>query len=186
MGAKSVKDVGKKKEKVEKVSVKEKKTKKDEIGRGGKVRNVVRVAGTDLDGDKQVLYALQKIKGISHGVSKFVCLTSGVDPKKRLGSLDDSKIEKIEEIIKNPEKFNMPSWLINKRKEIETGKDRHITGSDLKVIEKFDIKRMIDKKSYKGVRHMLGLPVRGQRTKSSFRKGKTVGVVRKSVKLKKK
>ena len=55
----------------------------------------------------------------------------------------------------------------------------HLSGTVVKVSEKFDIKAMIDKKSYKGVRHMLGLPARGQRTKSSFRKGKTVGVVRK-------
>ena len=61
----------------------------------------------------------------------------------------------------------------------QCGKDAHLSGTDVKVAEKFDIKAMIDKKSYRGVRHMLGLPVRGQRTKSSFRKGKTVGVVRK-------
>jgi len=59
----------------------------------------------------------------------------------------------------------------------------HMSGVDMKVSEKFDIKAMIDKKSYKGVRHMLGLPVRGQRTKSSFRKGKTVGVVRKKMRV---
>ena len=53
----------------------------------------------------------------------------------------------------------------------------------LETAKKFDIQRMVDLKTYKGIRHMLGLPVRGQRTRSSFRKGRVVGVVRKAVKL---
>lgn len=184
MGSKRAKDPEKKK--LEKVSVEEKKPKKVEKRPKEKLKSVVRVAGTDLDGNKPILYALQKISGISHSVSNFVCAKSGVEPDTRLGSVEESKIEKIEEVIKNIEKFGMPSWLTDRRKDLETGEDKHITGSDQKVVQKFDVKKMIDKRSYKGSRHMLGLPVRGQRTKSSFRKGKTVGVVRKSVRLKKK
>ena len=59
----------------------------------------------------------------------------------------------------------------------------HVSSHDVDVTRKFDVQRMIDKKTYKGVRHMLGLPVRGQRTRSSFRRGRTVGVIRKSVRL---
>jgi small subunit ribosomal protein S13 len=66
---------------------------------------------------------------------------------------------------------------------VESGIDMHMSGSDVDVTRKFDVQRMVDKKTYKGVRHMLGLPVRGQRTKSSFRKGRTVGVVRKAARL---
>ncbi len=58
-----------------------------------------------------------------------------------------------------------------------------MTGPELDVTKKFDIQGKIDIKSYKGTRHMFGLPVRGQRTRSSFRKGKIVGVVRKSVRI---
>jgi small subunit ribosomal protein S13 len=146
-------------------------------------RSIVRVAGTDLDGTKPVLYALQKIQGISHAVSRFVCDSSGVNPADKLISLDEQAIGRIEEVIKDPAKFGMPEWLMNRRRDFENGETKHIVGSDLKVAQKFDIQRMVDSKCYKGVRHMLGLPVRGQRTKSSFRKGGTVGVVRKAVKL---
>ena len=71
--------------------------------------------------------------------------------------------------------------MVNRRKDIETGEDRHLVGVDLKFMQEQDIKRMIKIKSYKGVRHMFGLPVRGQRTRSSFRGGRTVGVIRKKM-----
>jgi len=145
---------------------------------------VVRVAGTDLNGRKQVLYALRGIKGVSFTISKGICEAAGIDPREKLGALKEEDIEKIEEVLADPKKFGIPVWALNRRRDPESGLDRHIYGSDVKVVEKFDIQKMIDKKSYKGVRHMLGLPVRGQRTKSSFRKGRTVGVVRRAVRIK--
>ena len=87
----------------------------------------------------------------------------------------------MEETLKNPTKFGIPAWVMNRRRDLVTGEDVHLVGADLEFAQKQDIKRMIDIKSYKGVRHMFGLPVRGQRTRSSFRKGRTVGVVRKKV-----
>ncbi|HDD71594.1 MAG TPA: 30S ribosomal protein S13, partial [Candidatus Aenigmarchaeota archaeon] len=98
--------------------------------------------------------------------------------------LSEAQIEKLEEIIKDPAKFGIPSFLFNRRKDWETGKDLHLTSSELEIQTKFDIQRMIDIKCYKGIRHMLGLPVRGQRTRSSFRKGRTVGVIRRKERAK--
>jgi len=144
---------------------------------------VVRVAGTDLDGEKSLIRALKKIKGISHAMGKAICTVSSFDPKAKLGSLGEKDIGKLEEIIKDPVKFGVPVSLVDRRKDLETGKDLHLTGVDLDVQRKFDIKKMIDMKTYKGVRHMYGLPVRGQRTRSSFRKGRVVGVVKKTIKL---
>jgi small subunit ribosomal protein S13 len=144
---------------------------------------VVRVAGTDLDGEKTLLRALKGIKGIGHSMSKAICNASGFDPNVKLGSLDEKDIEKIEEIIKNPVKFGIPAWMVNRRKDIETGQDLHLTGTDLEVMRKLDIQKMIDKKTWKGFRHMLGQPVRGQRTRSSFRTGRIVGVMRKAVRI---
>lgn len=147
------------------------------------IKAIVRVFGTDLDGEKPLIRALKGIKGISHAMSKAVCFASGFDPKTKLGSLSETDIKKIEEIIKNPTNYGIPSYLLNRRKDIETGKDVHLAGADLEVVRKFDIQREINIGSYRGVRHMLGLPVRGQRTRSSFRKGRAVGVVRKAVKI---
>ena len=66
--------------------------------------------------------------------------------------------------------------MLNRRKDIETGEDKHLLGSDLKLRKEFDLKRMKNIRSYKGVRHALGLPVRGQSTRSHFHKGKSLGV----------
>ena len=144
------------------------------------LRIIVRVMGADLDGEKPIIQALHGIKGISYSMSKAIVNASGFDGNIKLGSLGEQDIQKIEQIIKNPENHGIPSWMLNRRKDRETGKDMHYSGSDLIVSRKFDIQRMIDLKTYKGIRHMLGLPVRGQRTRSSFRKGRVVGVVRKA------
>ena len=69
----------------------------------------------------------------------------------------------------------------NRRSDPETGVTSHLYGSDLDMKKEFDIKRMKKIKSYKGIRHTMKLPVRGQRTRSHFRKGgKAVGVMKKA------
>jgi len=146
-------------------------------------RVLIRVLGTDLDGEKTVKHAILKIKGVGHSFANAFCAAAKIDPEKKLGSFTESEISKLEEMLKDPEKLGVPKWILNRRRDIETGKDMHMTSSDVDVSEKFDVQRMIDKKTYKGVRHMLGLPVRGQRTRSSFRHGKTVGVIRKAVRM---
>jgi small subunit ribosomal protein S13 len=148
------------------------------------VRSIVRVLGTDLDGEKPVYRAITKIKGIRYSMSKAVCNASKIDPKKKLGNLDEKELEKLEEVIKEPLKFNIPTYFVNRRRDLATGKDMHLTGMDLTVARRFDIQKQIDMKTYRGWRHMLGQPVRGQRTRSSFRgTGKAVGVVKKEIKL---
>jgi small subunit ribosomal protein S13 len=178
MVAGRVKDPEKKKKK-ERVEEKKQKEKPKDKG----LRVVVRLVNTDLDGEKKVFYALRKIKGVSYSMAKAICNVAGIDPNEKLGALDENALEKLKDVIKDPAKHGVPVWILNRRKDRESGSDMHVSGVDVKVSEKFDIKDMIDKKSYKGVRHMLGLPVRGQRTKSSFRKGKTVGVVRKKMRM---
>jgi small subunit ribosomal protein S13 len=69
--------------------------------------------------------------------------------------------------------------MINRRNDYETGEDKHLIESDLEMCLREDLNRMRKTRSYKGRRHELGLPVRGQRTKSTFRKGSSVGVRRK-------
>ncbi len=69
--------------------------------------------------------------------------------------------------------------MVNRRKDPETGEDVHLTGSDLDFAIKQDKEKHMALKSWKGVRYAAGLPVRGQRTRTMGRKGKTVGVHRK-------
>ena len=143
------------------------------------LRGIVRIAGTDLSGEKQIFVGLQRIRGVGVALANAVCRVCGFHRDKKVGTLTEQDVEKIEEILHNPDKFGIPSWLFNRRRDPETGKNMHLVGPDVAFTQKQDIRKMMAMKSYKGVRHALGLPVRGQRTKSSFRKGRTVGVVRK-------
>ncbi len=161
----------------EKKSVKPVKIEKREL------RAIIRLADNDLDADKPLIRAIMGIKGVSHSMSKAICKVSGFDPFQKIGSLDENQMHKLEEVLKDPGKFGVPSYILNRRKDVETGKDLHLSGSDLDIARKFDIRRMVDLKTWKGSRHMMGLPVRGQRTRSSFRKGRVVGVVRKAVRI---
>ena len=141
----------------------------------------VRIANTDLDGNKPISHALIKIKGLSFMLSNAVCNSAGIGKMKKTGYLNDDEIARIDEIIKEPAKFKLPAWLFNRRKDPEENSDKHLTGSNLTFTQENDIKMMKKIKSYKGIRHILGLPVRGQRTRSNFRKnkGKVLGVKRK-------
>ena len=144
-------------------------------------KHIIRIANTDLDGNKQIGLALKKIKGIGFSLSNAVCLLSNIDRTKKAGNLSNEDIKKLEDVVKNPKKFKIPAWMFNRRKDPEDGEDKHILLSDLDFIKDNDIKKMRMIKSYRGVRHSSGLPVRGQRTKSNFRrnKGKVTGVKRK-------
>ena len=104
----------------------------------------------------------------------------GIDKTAITGNLPDSDVEKLEDAIKNPTKYGAPVWMMNRRNDYETGEDKHLLSGDIRYVKDNDLKRLKMIKSYKGVRHMDGLPVRGQLTRSNFRrnKGKVLGVKR--------
>lgn len=134
--------------------------------------NLIRILSTDIPTSKSVYAGLTRIKGVSWSFSNAVCKRLSIGNKK-IYELTEEEIEKISEFIKKPD---LPEFMLNRRKDFETGKSEHLIGADFDLKKEFDIKRMKKIKSYKGVRHILGQPVRGQRTKSHFRKNKTVGV----------
>ena len=139
-------------------------------------RHIVRVAGTDLDGAKKLVSALAKNKGIGASLAEAVVKVTGLDPNTRVGFLTESDIKKIEDTLKDPIKYGIPNWLVNRPKDFETAQHRHLIGSDLILRVKSDIDFMQKIRSWKGIRHSLGLKVRGQRTKTTGRFGKAVGV----------
>ena len=141
----------------------------------------VRIANTDLDGNKSIQNALTKIKGLSFMFSNVILNVAKIEKTKKAGYLSDNEASKIDEIIKEPLKFGIPSWLLNRKKDPEEGIDKHLVGATLTFTQDNDIKMMKKMRSYRGIRHSLGQPVRGQRTKSNFRKnkGKVLGVRKK-------
>jgi small subunit ribosomal protein S13 len=138
-------------------------------------RYIVRIANTDINGEKPVALSLCKIKGVSHMFASALCYVAGIDKMKKAGDLTDAEEKKLNEVIRQPQQAGVPEWMLNRRGDLETGEDMHLIGSDIAYIKENDIKRMKKIKTYKGVRHSLGLPVRGQRTKSNFRKNKKKG-----------
>ena len=143
----------------------------------------IRVVNTDLPGGKHLRQALTAIKGVGIPLAHAICTVLKIDPTTKAGSLDDAAIRRIEEVVRNPGKFGIPAWMLNRRFDYETGEDKHLIMTDLDVSKDEDIKRMKKMKSYRGVRHIKNLTVRGQRTKSNFRKNKgktSLGVKRKA------
>lgn len=143
-------------------------------------RHIVRFLGTDLDGSLKVPYALARVKGIGIMLGYAIARAAGVDTEKRLSLLSEHELQKLEEVAKNPTKYGIPSWMLNRRRDPATGEDLHLYGSDLVFAIREDIRREMMIKSWRGVRHSLGLKVRGQRTRTTGRFGTTVGVSRKS------
>ena len=135
-----------------------------------KMRFLVRVASTDLPGEKQIVYAMTKIDGIGVGFANAVCSLAGVDPQKKAGLMTEAEVKKIEKVILDPS--SLPEWMYNRQNDYETGENKHIINADLKFTKDNDIKRLMRIKSRRGFRHSWKLPLRGQRTKSNFRKSK--------------
>ena len=142
------------------------------------LRAIVRIVDADITGETSIYHGLRKITGVSYSFANAVCHVLNLDREKQVGMLSEDEVKKIEAVVKNPEK--LPKWLYNRRKDYDSGNDLHLTSSTLRLVKDFDIKHMKKIKSYKGMRHSMGLPVRGQATKAHFRHGKTVGVTKKA------
>ncbi len=143
----------------------------------GEFRHIVRIADTDLDGKKPVVHALTGIKGIGLRMAKSITNHLGIDAMAKLGELDEKTIDRLKKFVEE-EIESLPSWMLNRRKDLHTGKDLHLLGKDLDFAKMLDVERLIKMRAYRGVRHARGYKVRGQRTRSTGRKGMTVGVIR--------
>ena len=139
--------------------------------------SLIRILATDIPGSKSLYVGLTRIKGVSWSFANAVCNVLKMNKDKKIADLTQEEIEKISNFIKNPK---LPEFILNRRKDLENSKTEHLTGTDLDFRREFDIKRLKKIRSYKGVRHATGQPVRGQRTKSHFRKNKTIGVQKKA------
>ncbi|MBI2137816.1 30S ribosomal protein S13 [Candidatus Woesearchaeota archaeon] len=142
-------------------------------------RYIVRISNTDIDGNKKVADGIRKIKGVGFALANAICTLSKVNRHEKLGNLGEQEIAKLTETITKAGAA-LPEWMLNRRRNIETGESIHLVTTDLTFAQENDIRQMQRIRSYKGVRHMAGAPVRGQRTRSNFRKnkGKVQGVVK--------
>jgi len=144
-------------------------------------RHILRVAGSDIDGTKKIVYGLTKIRGVGPSFAAAIVRAAEIKPELRMGDLSEAEVQKVEDVMRDPAKYGLPPRLFDRRKDLETGRDLHLIGADLALSTKTDIDFMKDIRSWKGTRHSLGLKVRGQHTRTTGRKGRAVGVAKKIV-----
>lgn len=134
-------------------------------------KGIVRLQSTDIKGNYKLSYGLRRIKGIGFRVADFITLKSGLSPNKKIGYLTDDDVKVLNDTIDGLS-TSLPLWMKNRRKDPLKGTDLHLLTSNIVLALDNDIKLMKKIRNYKGIRHMFRLPVRGQRTKSNFRKNK--------------
>jgi small subunit ribosomal protein S13 len=142
-------------------------------------RHIIRIAETDIPGNLGLVWGLAKVKGIGYNTAVAICRKLGLNPNMPIGYLSDDEVTQIEEVVKNPKKFGLPLWILNRRSDVETGEDLHLVSSELIYYARRDIEREVKIRSWRGVRHSLGYKVRGQKTHTTGRVGPVVGVQKK-------
>src|SRR5512138_3204216 len=105
------------------------------------IKYIVRIANTDLDGTQKVEYALTGIKGIGTRVSKILSRKADVDPHATMGYLAPEQVDRLRNVVENFE-GNVPVWMLNRRKDVYTGENRHLIGVDLTLGNNEDINLM--------------------------------------------
>jgi small subunit ribosomal protein S13 len=116
------------------------------------------------------------VKGIGYNFAQVILQSLNINPNLRVGFLNDEELSEIESVIKNPSKIGVPEYYLNRRKDMDTGSNIHLITSDLDFVISNDIDREKAVMSWRGYRHMFGLSVRGQRTRTSGRRAGAVGV----------
>jgi len=139
---------------------------------------IVRISNTDISGDKNIVYGLASIKGIGMHMASLIMEKTGMDRKLKMGKLTDSQIQKLQNAIDSINE-DAPRWMLNHRKDYETGEDIHLIGPDIDMKLRDEINIMKKIRSYRGIRHERGLPARGQRTRANNRRGLALGVSKK-------
>ncbi|CAK7562261.1 MAG: ribosomal 40S subunit protein S18B [Sporothrix epigloea] len=140
---------------------------------------IIRLLNTNIDGKQKVVYALTKVKGCGRRYANIVCKKADIDLNMRAGELSAEQLERIVSILQSPTQYKIPSWFLNRQRDIVDGKDSQVlaNGVDSKLRE--DLERLKKIRCHRGLRHYWGLRVRGQHTKTTGRRGRTVGVSKK-------
>lgn len=142
-------------------------------------QHILRLLNTNVDGKRKIMYALTEIKGIGRRFSNIVCKKADVDLNKRAGELNSDELERIVTIMQNPAQYKIPTYFLNRQKDIIDGKNSQILSNAVDSKLRDDLERLKKIRAHRGLRHFWGLRVRGQHTKTTGRRGKTVGVSKK-------
>jgi small subunit ribosomal protein S18e len=141
--------------------------------------HILRLLNTNVEGKQKIMYALTAIKGVGRRYSNLVCKKADVDLNKRAGECTTEELERIVNIIQNPLQFNIPKYFLNRQKDIVDGSFSQLLSNGLDNKLREDLERLKKIRAHRGLRHYWGLRVRGQHTKTTGRRGRTVGVAKK-------
>ena len=119
------------------------------------------------------------IKGVGRRLAILTLHIAQIDCNKRSGEMTEKEITAVNDILAKPTEYNIPKWFLNRQKDPKTGTYGQLLSNNMDVSYREDLERLRKAKQHRGLRHYWGLRVRGQRTKSTGRCGKTLGVTRK-------
>merc|ERR1719343_1938645 len=136
---------------------------------GPEFQHILRILNTNVEGKRNIVYALTSIKGIGRRFGNVICKKAEIDINKRAGELTADEIEKLVAIIQNPRQYKIPNWFLNRQKDIKTGKYSQKLGNEVDTCLRGDLERLRKIRSHRGIRHAWGLRVRGQHTKTTGR-----------------
>ncbi len=139
-------------------------------------KHILRIAGKDIEGSRKSVVALSEVKGVGYNLSQVILQSLNINPYLRVGFLTDKELSDIENALKNIGTVGVPKWYLNRQKDMDSGADIHLITSDLDFTQSNDIEREKSVMSWSGYRHMFGLRVRGQCTRTTGRKATAVGV----------
>ena len=141
--------------------------------------HILRVQNTNINGKQKAPFGLRQIRGIGRRFAILALKIAQVNTDKRSGEITESEIQSVSDILARPSEYNVPKWFLNRQKDPRAGTWSHLISNQLDTIFREDRERMRKSKQHRGIRASYGWKVRGQRTKSTGRCGKTLGVTKK-------
>ncbi|KAJ4809016.1 40S ribosomal protein S18 [Rhynchospora pubera] len=142
-------------------------------------QHILRLWNTNVDGKEKITFALTSIKGFGRRFAFIVCKKADIDMNKRAGELKPDELERLMAVVANPRQFKVPHWFLNRQNDYKDGRFSHLISNNLDMKLRDDLERLKKIRNHRGLRHYWGLRVRGQHTKTTGRRGKTVGVSKK-------
>ncbi|XP_013394920.1 40S ribosomal protein S18 [Lingula anatina] len=144
-----------------------------------KFQHILRVMNTNIDGKRKIAFAMTAIKGIGRRYSHVCARKADIDLSKRAGELSEEEVERMMTILSNPRQYKIPDWFLNRQKDVKDGKYTQVMSNSLDNKLREDLERLKKIRAHRGLRHYWGLRVRGQHTKTTGHRGRTVGVSKK-------
>merc|ERR1712026_193596 len=142
-------------------------------------QHILRVLNTNIDGKTSIMFAMTSIKGIGRRYANICLKKADIPLNRRAGELSEEEVERLITIVQNPRQYKIPVWFLNRQRDTKDGKTTQGMANILDNKLREDLERLKKIRAHRGLRHYWGLRVRGQHTKTTGRRGRTVGVSKK-------